>query len=129
MPILIKAALMWLVLLGAMMGNGFLRVLVLQPRLGEDSARQVACVTGTLLILALTAPFVGSLHQARQGQLLSIGMLWLLMTIAFEFGFGRLSGASWEALLADYDVRQGRLWPLVLLTTFLAPWLVARARR
>jgi hypothetical protein len=129
MPILTKAALMWLVLLAAMMGNGFLRVLVLQPRLGEDLARQLACFSGIALILGLTAPFVRSLDHPRTGRLLAIGAFWLTLTLIFEFGFGRLSGASWELLLADYDLGSGRLWPLVLLTTLLAPWLVARRRR
>ena len=81
-----------------------------------------------LVLLAATAPFVGSLDRRSSSRLLSIGLLWLSLTLAFEFGFGRLSGLSWEAMLADYDVAGGRFWPLVLLTTLLAPWLVARAR-
>jgi hypothetical protein len=40
-----------------MMGNGIFRVLVLQPRLGEGVARQLACLTGMAVILALSAPF------------------------------------------------------------------------
>jgi hypothetical protein len=44
--------------------------------------------------------------------------------VAFEFGFGHyVSGAPWTELLADYDVRAGRLWPLVLFTTIVAPSL------
>jgi hypothetical protein len=51
------------------------------------------------------------------------------LTLAFEFSFGRyVSGLSWRTLLADYDLSQGRLWPLLLLTTLLAPWLVGHAR-
>jgi hypothetical protein len=60
---------------------------------------------------------------------LGVGLFWLVLTVTFEFLFGRyVAGASWEALLADYDVLRGRLWPLVLLTTLLAPslWGIAR---
>ncbi|HII01788.1 TPA: hypothetical protein HA351_09125 [Methanosarcinaceae archaeon] len=31
---------------------------------------------------------------------------------------------GWDRLLADYNILKGRVWILVLLTTFLAPWLV-----
>jgi hypothetical protein len=52
---------------------------------------------------------------------------WLVATIAFEFLFGHfVSGLTWSALLADYDIRRGRLWPLILLSVGLGPWLCGR---
>jgi hypothetical protein len=120
---------MWLVLLAAMLANGTFRVGVLQPRFGEDLARQLACLSGAGIVLALSAPFVRRLRSPRSAQLLGIGALWLALTLAFEFGFGRyVSGLSWKILLADYDLSRGRLWPLLLLTTLLAPWLVGHGR-
>ena len=55
-----------------------------------------------------------------------------MLTLAFEFLAGHyLFGNSWERLLADYDVARGRIWPLVLIVTFVTPLLLvlARARR
>jgi hypothetical protein len=128
--LLVPALIMWLVLLAAMMVNGTLRVLVLQPRLGEDLARQVACLSGIGILLALTVPFVGAAGDVRTRALFGVGALWLALTVAFEFVFGRhVSGASWESLLADYDLRRGRLWSLVLVTVLFAPWLVSVVRR
>lgn len=125
-----RSLLMWLVLLLAMMGNGTLRVLVLQPRLGEDLARQVACLSGVGILLVLTVPFVAGAGDLGTRALFGVGALWLTLTVAFEFLFGRyVSGASWESLLADYDLRRGRLWSLVLVTVFVAPWLVSLVRR
>jgi hypothetical protein len=124
MSVLAKAILMWLLLLVVMMGNGVLRVLVLQPRLGESLARQGACLSGIVLILVMTGLFMRRLGPFSRGELLTIGALWLVLTVAFEFLFGRfVTGASWEALLAEYDLTRGRLWPLVLSTTLIAPWL------
>lgn len=124
-----RSLLMWLVLLAAMMGNGIFRVLVLQPRLGEDLARQVACVLGMGIILALTVPFLDRVGDVRSGGLFGIGALWLALTVTFEFVFGRyVSGATWASLLAEYDLRRGRLWPLVLVTVLAAPWLVSLVR-
>ena len=119
----------WLVLLLAMMVNGTLRVLVLEPRLGGDLARQIASVSGMAIVLLLATFFVGRLVDVGGRALFGVGALWLALTMAFEFLFGHyVSGASWESLLADYDLSRGRLWPLVLVTVLLAPWLVSRER-
>lgn len=119
-----RSLLMWIVMLVAMMGNGFVRVLVLEPRLGEQRARQAASVLAVCIVLALAAFFVRGLRRPRPLELLGVGLFWLALTLAFEFGVGHyVSGASWEALLADYDLSRGRLWPLVLLTVLLGPWL------
>ncbi len=46
---------------------------------------------------------------------LRVGGVWLAMTVTFEFAFGRLvARQSWEELLSDYNLRRGRMWPLVL---------------
>jgi hypothetical protein len=50
-----------------------------------------------------------------------VGIGWTLATSAFELLAGRLSGRSWSEVLGDYDLASGRIWPLVLLTTLLAP--------
>jgi hypothetical protein len=121
-----KALGMWLILLVVMFTNGIVRVMVLQPRLGEDRARQLATVIGIVLVLVLSFLFVRRLASPTGRELLAIGLLWLVLTLAFEFGMGIVSGASWEAMLADYDLRRGRLWPVALAVIFLAPWLWGR---
>ena len=122
-----KAILAWLVLLVAMFANGMVRVFVLEPRLGEHRARQVAVLIGLVVIFGLALPFVRWLARPTSAELLRVGLLWLTLTVAFEFLFGHyVSGASWDALWADYDLLQGRLWPLVLLSTALAPWAWGR---
>ena len=56
---------------------------------------------------------------------LRVGAVWLGLTIVFEFGFGRaVDGKSWSELLADYDVSEGRVWPLVLAWLSLGPAVV-----
>jgi hypothetical protein len=124
MVLLAKAAAAWVVLLVVMFGNGVFRVLVLQPRLGEAGARQAACLSGIVLILGVTHLIVPWLGRRGRGALFAIGALWLLLTVAFEFLFGHyVAGLPSPALLEEYDLRRGRLWPLVLAVTFVAPWL------
>jgi hypothetical protein len=64
-------------------------------------------------------PWIGPRSQTDA---LVIGGVWLTLTLAFEFGFGRrVAHKSWPELFSDYDLRAGRIWPLVLITTFFAP--------
>jgi len=124
------ALLAWLVLAVVMFANGAFRVLVLQPRLGESLARQVATISGILIVLALTYPLLVWGRPAATGRdLLGVGLLWLVLTLVFEFGMGWISGASLDAILADYDLRRGRLWPVALVAILLAPWLWGTALR
>ena len=127
-----KAGVTWLILCVVMFTNGATRVLVLQPRLGEDLARQVASLTGVLFVLLASWFFVRVCPQATSRQLLWVGVGWLAATLAFEFILGFVSGLGWRALLADYNIVRGHLWSLVVLSIFLGPWLcgvVARTRK
>lgn len=119
----------WLLLLVIMFTNGIVRVAVLQPSLGEGVARQVASLIGVTLVAAFSLAYVRRGAAASPRQLLAVGFVWLLLTLAFEFGFGRAAGRTWAELLADYDLLHGRLWPLVLATTLLSPWAWGRLLR
>jgi len=57
------------------------------------------------------------------------GRFWAALTVAFEFLFFHyLGGHSWAALLANYNVRQGRVWVFVVLWLAVAPFLFFRYR-
>jgi hypothetical protein len=119
-----RAALTWLVLFVVMFANGTVRVMLLQPKLGEDLARQVASLVGAGLVLLVSWRFARAVPGATARQLLAVGFGWLLATLAFEFSFGRfVSRQSWDVLLADYDIRAGRLWTLILVAILFGPWL------
>lgn len=125
-----KAFAAWLVLLVAMTANGFFRGLVLQPYLGEHHARQVSSILGACVVVTLAGVFVRRLPDPASAPLVRTGILWGVLTVAFEFGFGHyVAGLGWDALRADYDVRGGRLWPMVLLATVAAPWFWGIALR
>lgn len=127
-----KAILAWLLLFVVMFANGVIRVVALQPRLGEDRARQLASLSGLALVLIVSWLFVRLTPEAGSSQLRWVGVAWVGATIAFEFLFGHfVSGLGWQALLADYDILRGRLWSLILIGVCLGPWLwgAVRGRR
>jgi hypothetical protein len=60
-------------------------------------------------------------------QALLIGFNWLVLTIIFEFLFGHyIMGHTWELLLHDYNILEGRFWSFVLLWTFIGPTIIYR---
>lgn len=124
-----RAVVAWLILCVVMFANGALRAVVLQPRLGEAAARQVASLTGAGLVLLAGFLFARSNPRATSRQLLKVGAAWAAATLIFEFSMGALSGLGWRQMLADYDVTRGRLWPLVVFAVLLGPWIGGRLAR
>lgn len=127
---ILRGLLAWCVLMVIAVLNGTFRVALLNPGLGEPTGHIVSSLTLSLFILLLAWVLVPWVGPASLGEALAVGGLWLLLTLAFEFGFGHfVAHHPWSELLADYNIAAGRIWVLVLLTTFLAPLLVARFRR
>ncbi|MDH3406474.1 MAG: hypothetical protein OEM48_05995, partial [Gammaproteobacteria bacterium] len=63
--------------------------------------------------------------SARQA--VAIGMVWLGLTVTFEFLFGHfVAGHSWLRLLQDYNLLAGRVWILLLFWVAVAPYIFYR---
>lgn len=124
-----KAIAIWLVILVFAFANGALRELLLLPALGRTTAYVASGVLLSLVILAIAflgAPWVGRTTPAVA---LLVGLLWVGLTLAFEFGFGLfVQHKPLSALLEAYSFRDGNLWPLVLAVTAVAPLAAARYR-
>jgi hypothetical protein len=119
----------WFAMLVVASINGGIREAVLIPRLGEVAGRAVSSVTLSLLILLLTYQTVEWLHPPSARGAWTIGLIWVSLTLAFEFLAGHfLFGTPWKQLTEDYHVLRGRIWVLVLVTTATAPRLCAAAR-
>jgi hypothetical protein len=89
-------------------GNGAFRESILRPQFGELRARQLS----TLLLIALLAVYVWiivSIWPIESGcQAAAIGLIWLALTLIFEFALGRsVSGLSWREIAAEYNVAAG----------------------
>ena len=119
---LLRATVVWLVLMVLAIANGIFRNSVITPRLGEQVGHVISTVVLCLILLCvslLTIRWIGP-HTTRDALL--IGAFWVVLTLAFEFLAGHYAfGHSWEKLLADYNVGKGRVWLLVPITTLIAP--------
>lgn len=126
--VLLRGLEVWLVIICAEILHGTARVTFLQPLTGDFRARQIGVFTGILIILAVSYLFVGWLRAADRRQLLGVGLLWLVLTAAFEISLGRLMGFSWERIFSDYDLANGGLMPFGLLFLVFAPLIAAKLR-
>jgi len=117
----------WFVLLLVAVINGALRDLTYGRYLSELPANQISCVSGILLFAAAIREIVRRWPTASAREAWFIGLFWLALTVAFEFLFFHyVDGHSWAELLANYDVANGRLWPLILVWVTVAPYFFYR---
>jgi hypothetical protein len=124
-----KAAGLWLGFLAIAIVCGFVREKFLVPGLGPLWGRALATLLVGLIIFSLIYAYVGKIKGATPVALFKLGAGWTMATIAFEFLFGHyVMGHDWESLWADYNILQGRFWPLVLLVTLLGPLFARKIR-
>lgn len=125
-----RSLILWLAIIALETVHGIARVALLEPRVGNFRARQLAVFSGSLLILTVAWFGVRWIRPASARQALSVGALWVGLTVAFEVALGRLvMELSWARILEDYDLTRGGLLGLGLAVMFLAPWFAARRQR
>jgi hypothetical protein len=120
----------WLPLVLIAIVNGTLRQLLFQQSLGELHAHQLSTATGIALFAVYIWWVIRRWNPASITETVTIGALWVLLTIGFEFGMGHfILNRDWSVLLHDYNIFEGRVWVLVLIWVGIAPTLVFMLRR
>ncbi len=126
---MIRGVGVWALLMGVEVLHGIARTALLAPRTGDFKARQLSVFSGSALIMASTYLAIRWIGTRNSGTLLRIGLLWLVLTLLFEFVLGRkVLHLSWQRLLSDYNLSKGGLQPIGLLLMTLAPLLMERLR-
>ena len=127
--LLSRSLLVWLAILAVAVVNGAFRQGVLVPRLGDAVGHVLSTVLLSCVVFVVAWLTIGWMNPATTRDAWIVGGFWLALTLVFEFLGGHyLFGTSWEVLLADYNILHGRIWPLVLIVTVVAPALAARLR-
>lgn len=125
----LKACGIWLMMAALAVANGALRDQVLTPLIGPGPALPLSGLSLAALVMLttyVTFPLIG--RQATTTYLL-VGLQWVVTTLLFDGLLGRyLGGRSWVEILQVFDVAGGNLFVVVLLTSLLAPLLVARLK-
>jgi len=117
-----KAFAIWSAILVLAILNGGLRTILIVPKIGEQAGHVLSTIILCGLILSVSRISISWVGPNSQLENLQIGLFWVLLTVGFEFLAGHYAfKKSWETLLAEYNIAQGRIWILVLITNLLAP--------
>ena len=105
--------------------NGALREFAYKDQVGESAANQISVAP----LVALLGLYFWILQRrwplATTREALSIGAIWVALSVLFEFGFGHyVEGDSWSYLFQTYNVAEGNIWILILLWIAVGPAIV-----
>lgn len=124
---LLRYTLAWVPMVLIAIMNAVVRESGYKRFVGELRAHQLSTLTAIILF----GVYIWALTRVRpiqsSGQALVIGLIWLGLTVAFEFVFGHyVMGNSWERLFHDYNLVAGRVWVFVLIWVTIAPYVFYR---
>jgi len=127
--ILLRVVSWWAVILVLAILNGTLREKFLIPAFGNFTALITSgLILSVLILLVALIAIPGFGPLSAKGYCL-IGLGWLFMTLIFEFSFGLfVQHKEFSVLLRAYTFKGGNIWPVVLASTLVSPWLAAHLR-
>ena len=124
---MLRYVIAWVPMLIIAITNGAFRQLTFGKVMPELRAHQLSTVIGSALIGLFIWAVVRLWPPDSARQALSTGLVWLALTVAFEFVFGRfIMHRTWSQLLNDYNVIEGRVWVVFLIWLTLAPYVFFR---
>lgn len=101
--------------------NGAARDLWYKKCMSELAAHQISTFSLIILIGIYCCFVIKWLPPNSAKQALIIGIIWAILTLAFEFGFGIMRGSSWKQLLYAYNFFEGQIWILIPIWVAIAP--------
>lgn len=119
---LVYAGGVWIGLAVLAILNAVVREIFITPMVGDYWGHVASTVTFIAILSVVAYLYFTRYTEHSVRELLAIGLIWFVMTVLFEFGFGHyVMGTPWDVLFHDYNVLAGRVWVLVLVALLLAP--------
>lgn len=119
----------WFPMLALAIANGAIRQLTFGKHMPELRAHQLSTLIGSFIMGVFIWFVIRFWPPASSRQAVTIGLVWVSLTVVFEFAMGRLlMHRPWLVLFQDYNLAAGRVWVLFLIWLALAPYLFYRLR-
>lgn len=118
---IVRSVFIWICFVPAAILNGGLREHVLNGILGERLALPLSGILLSGFIFLITWFLFPRMGAFSKKDCFKTGLLWMFMTVLFEFASGLAQGCAFAELLAAYNPATGNLWILVMLSTLLSP--------
>jgi len=98
--------------------------LIYEPAFGELVAHQIGMTTRIICIFGFAYGLVRHAKRFTTRDLMLIGVLWLALTLVFEWGGSLLIGRPVHEIVVGWRVEDGYMWPYVLLSYLFANLIV-----
>ena len=124
--VLLKTAVrVWLMEILASGFNFFVLMnLVYEPLWGPLAAHQIGMSTRIVYIAIFAFFLLRFVKKYETNDLAHVGLLWLGLTLLFEWGGSLAIGRPVEEILIGWNILAGYMWPYVLLSYLLSPLMV-----
>ena len=121
---MLRYVLAWFALLALAVANGALRQFTFGKHMSELRAHQLSTLIGSVLIGILIRLLIRTWPPSSSRQALLVGLIWLVLTVAFEFFMGIvLARRPFSRVPRDYNLAAGRVWLLFPVWLAIAPWV------
>ena len=126
----LKAAVVWCIIAVFAVLNGMIRENVFIPYLGEGISLPLSGITLSIIIFAITYFTFNIFGKNKYQAYIYVGILWVTMTLLFEFIFGHyVLKISWVELLQVFNIFEGNLFVLALIVSLISPALVSHLKK
>lgn len=109
--------------------NGAARDFFYKKYVGELAGHQISTIILIILFGIYFTTIFKKYPLKSEISALQVGMLWLILTLLFEFGLGKLNGHSWANLFEDYNLMKGRVWIFVPIWVSVAPYIFYKLKQ
>ncbi len=116
----------WIFFIPVPILNGLFREYFLKFYILPDTANLLSTVILSGLFFGYVFLILRKLiYKSSLSEILMIGLIWVCLTIIFEFSLGVLvEKQPVGRLLEDYDILKGRIWSLFLIMMLFTPWCI-----
>ena len=118
-----KYFLLWFPMLLIAIFNGAIREFLIKKYTNDIAAHQLSTVMLLIFFSFYIRFVIKKFPPSSATSALIIGIFWVILTLGFEFGFGRWRGHSWGTLFQEYNLAKGRIWLLIPVCLMFAPYL------
>ncbi len=124
-PLLKTAIRVWLMEILVSGFNFFVLMnLIYEPRWSVLVAHQIGMSTRIAYIFVFAYFLLRSVKEYDTRDLIHVGILWLSLTLLFEWVGSLAIGRSVEEILIGWNIFEGYMWPYVLLTYLLSNLII-----
>ena len=103
--------------------------LVYEPRWGSLVAHQIGMSTRIVYIFILSYFLLRSVKSYVPRDLVHVGIMWLALTLVFEWGGSLLVGRPVSEIIVGWNMFGGYMWPYVLLSYLLSNLIIGAVIR